>query len=100
CCKSNEHLEDKELDHLLKGNENLNVDEFTNGIFNSQNDPDTMIEPRSDKESLEVEIDADMVIVNANKEEEESVGDEFELKMQIKGKGIEETRSSPPPTPI
>ncbi|GKB36612.1 hypothetical protein Tco_0881554 [Tanacetum coccineum] len=71
-----------------------------NGIFNSQEDPDTRIEPRSDKESPEAEIDADMVIVNANEEEEESVGDEFELKRRIKGKGIEETRSSPPPTPI
>ncbi|GKC30823.1 hypothetical protein Tco_1038117 [Tanacetum coccineum] len=97
--KVNEHLEDEELDHLLEGNENVNVDEFMNDIFNSQEDLDTRIEPRSDKESPKAKIDADMVIVNANEEEEESAGDEFELKRRIKGNGIEETRSLPPPPP-
>nr|GFA57214.1 hypothetical protein [Tanacetum cinerariifolium] len=96
--KVNEHLEDEELDHMLEGNENINVDEFMNDIFNSQEDPDTKIEPRSDKESLKEEIDANMVIFNANEEEEESAGDEFKLKMRIKENGIEETRSLPPPT--
>ncbi|GJT25011.1 hypothetical protein Tco_0894948 [Tanacetum coccineum] len=47
-----------------------------------------------------VENDVDLVIVNANEEEEESAGDEFELRRRVKGKGIEEIRSSSPPTPI
>ncbi|GJS54242.1 hypothetical protein Tco_0627604 [Tanacetum coccineum] len=51
--KVNEHVEDEELDQLLEGNENVDVYEFMNNIFNSQEDPDTRIEPRSDKESPE-----------------------------------------------
>ncbi|GKB00553.1 hypothetical protein Tco_0828546 [Tanacetum coccineum] len=70
-----EHIVDEELDHLLDGTKNVD-------------------------ESPEVENDANMVIVNANKEEEESDRDKFELKRRVKGKGIEETRSSPPPTTI
>ncbi|GKE45359.1 hypothetical protein Tco_1472643 [Tanacetum coccineum] len=95
-----ERLEDKELDHLLEGNENVNVDEFMNDIFNSQDDPDTRIEPRSDKESPKAETDADMVLDNTNKWEEESGGDEFELRRREKGKGIKETMNTPLPTPI
>ncbi|GJR70382.1 hypothetical protein Tco_0016447 [Tanacetum coccineum] len=71
-----EHLEDEELDHFLVGNENVIMDEFMNDIFNSQEDPDTKIEPRIDKESPEAEIDADMGSVNTNEEEKESAGDE------------------------
>ncbi|GJS70586.1 hypothetical protein Tco_0703427 [Tanacetum coccineum] len=43
--------------------------------------------------------DADMVIINA-REEEESAGDEFELRKRNNGKGLEEIRDSPSPTPI
>nr|GEX20832.1 hypothetical protein [Tanacetum cinerariifolium] len=95
-----EALEAEDLDHLLEGNKNVSVDEFMNDTFNSQEDPDTMIEPRSDKESLEMETDADMVHDNTNKEQEELVGDEFKLKRRKKGKGIEETGNTPSPTPI
>ncbi|GJZ73012.1 hypothetical protein Tco_0637158 [Tanacetum coccineum] len=98
--KVNEHLEDAELDHLLEGNQNVDVDEFMNDIFNSQEDPDTRIEPRSEKESPEVEKSDDLVCVNAVEEEEESARDEFELRRRVKGKGIKETKSSPSPTPI
>nr|GEX54063.1 hypothetical protein [Tanacetum cinerariifolium] len=56
-----EALEAEDLDHLLEGNKNVSVDEFMNDTFNSQEDPDTRIEPMSDKESLEMETDADMV---------------------------------------
>ncbi|GKE31723.1 hypothetical protein Tco_1451045 [Tanacetum coccineum] len=65
---------DEELDHFLDGNENVDVDEFMSDIFNNQEDPGTRIDPRT--------------------------GDEFELRRRVKGKGIEETRSSHPPTPI
>ncbi|GKB59958.1 hypothetical protein Tco_0916144 [Tanacetum coccineum] len=98
--KVNEHLEDEELDHLLEGNENANVGEFMNDIFNSQEDPDTRIELKSDKESLEVEIDADLVPVKSNEEEEESAKEMLIRRKHKKGKSIEDTRSSPPPTPI
>ncbi|GJS72143.1 hypothetical protein Tco_0704984 [Tanacetum coccineum] len=98
--KVNERLEDEELDHLLEGNENANVDEFMNDIFNSQEDHGTRIDPKSNKESLEAEINTNLVPVNTNEEEEGSAEDEYELRRRVKGNGIGETRSSPPPTPI
>ncbi|GJX62075.1 hypothetical protein Tco_0294975 [Tanacetum coccineum] len=51
------------------------------------------------EETENVKKDADMVIINA-REEEESAGDEFELRRREKGKGLEEIRDSPSPTPI
>nr|GEU82549.1 Gag-Pol polyprotein [Tanacetum cinerariifolium] len=98
--KVNEHLEDVELDHLLEGNQNVDVDEFINDIFNSKEDPDTRIELKSEKESPEVEKSDDLACVNVVEYEDESVGDEFELRRRVKGKGIKETRSSPSPTTI
>ncbi|GJS57092.1 hypothetical protein Tco_0651876 [Tanacetum coccineum] len=89
---------DKELDQLVEGTKNVDVDVFIDDVLNSQEDLDTKIEPRSDKESLEVEKDVDMVNI-ANDEEEESAGDEFELRRE-KRKGIEETKDTPLPTPI
>ncbi|GKD44760.1 hypothetical protein Tco_1269405, partial [Tanacetum coccineum] len=55
-------------------------------------DPNTRIEPRSDKESIEAEINADMVPVDSKEEDDELVGDKLELKRREKGKRIEETR--------
>ncbi|GJU85890.1 hypothetical protein Tco_1293436 [Tanacetum coccineum] len=95
-----EHMVDEELDQLLEGTENVDVDAFMDDVLNSQKDPGTRIEPRSDKESLKGEKDADMVNVTNDDEEEESVGDEFELKRREKGKGIEETKDTPPPIPV
>ncbi|GKE82084.1 hypothetical protein Tco_1552084, partial [Tanacetum coccineum] len=90
---------DKELDHLLEGTENADVDEFMNDIFNSQENSSNRIEPKREKESLEAENSADMVTIN-DEVEEESAGDEFKLKIREKGKGREETRDTPPSTPI
>ncbi|GKA30862.1 hypothetical protein Tco_0717167 [Tanacetum coccineum] len=78
---------DEELDQLLDGNENVDEHAFIDFIFNNQEDPDTWIEARSDKESPKAEINADMVHVNTNEEEEESAGDEFEFKRREKGNG-------------
>ncbi|GJU19580.1 hypothetical protein Tco_1152922 [Tanacetum coccineum] len=61
----------------------------------NQNDPGTMLEPRSYKESPEVEITAKVQLVNVNEEEEESVEDDFELRRREKGKH-ELTVSDPP----
>ncbi|GJY84554.1 hypothetical protein Tco_0497930 [Tanacetum coccineum] len=97
--KVKEHRVDEELEQLLEGTENVDVDAFMDDVLNSQEDPDTRIETKIDKESPKAEKDADMMIIN-NEEEEESVGDEFELRMREKGKGIEETRDTPLTTPI
>ncbi|GKC31069.1 hypothetical protein Tco_1038363 [Tanacetum coccineum] len=91
-----EHIEDEELDHFLEGTKNVDEDKFMDTIFNSKEDPDTRIEPRSEKESSKVEKSADMVTIN-DEVKEESAGDEFELKRREKGKGIEETRDTPYP---
>ncbi|GKA51106.1 hypothetical protein Tco_0744302 [Tanacetum coccineum] len=67
---------DEELDNFLEGSDNVDENAFMDDIFNSQEDPDSRIEPRSDKESLEVEIDADMVNIYNDDVEEESAVDE------------------------
>nr|GEZ27979.1 hypothetical protein [Tanacetum cinerariifolium] len=56
---------DEELVKLLEGTDNVDEDAFLNDTFNSQEDPDTRIEPGREKR-----------------------------------KGIEETKDTPPPTPI
>nr|GEV61934.1 DWNN domain-containing protein [Tanacetum cinerariifolium] len=52
------------------------------------------------KESLEVEIYDDLVHVKSDEWEEESAEETLIRRKHEKGNGIEETRSSPPPTPI
>ncbi|GKD55814.1 hypothetical protein Tco_1289201, partial [Tanacetum coccineum] len=76
----------------------------------------TRLEPRSDKESPEVEIANDeeveitndeeveitnvVILVNANEEEEEITDEVYELKRMEKGKIVEESRNTTFPTPI
>nr|GEV07328.1 hypothetical protein [Tanacetum cinerariifolium] len=58
------------------------------------------LEPRSDKESLEVEFTDVVIHVNVNEEEEEITNEVYELKRMEKGKIVEESRNTPFPTPI
>ncbi|GKB26552.1 hypothetical protein Tco_0865953 [Tanacetum coccineum] len=68
----------------------------------------TRLEPKSDKESLEVEITNDeeveitnvVILVNVNEKEEEITDEVYELKRREKGKIVEESRSTPFPTTI
>ncbi|GKC47111.1 hypothetical protein Tco_1064833 [Tanacetum coccineum] len=60
---------------------------------------DEEIKNLSDRESPEVEKDDDMMTFSNDDVEEEPAGDEFELRRREKGKGIEETKDTPPPTP-
>ncbi|GKC84610.1 hypothetical protein Tco_1140327 [Tanacetum coccineum] len=70
--------------------------------------PGTRLEPMSDTESPKVEITNDeeveitnvVIPVNVNEEEEEITDEVYELKQREKGKIIEESRSTPFPTPI
>ncbi|GJT21860.1 hypothetical protein Tco_0891797, partial [Tanacetum coccineum] len=70
--------------------------------------PGTRLEPRSDKESPEVESTNDeeveitnvVIPVNVNEEEDEITDEVYELKRKEKGKIVEESRSTPFPTPI
>ncbi|GJS25200.1 hypothetical protein Tco_0453832 [Tanacetum coccineum] len=70
------------------------------GVLHIQTILDTRLEPRSDKESPEVEITVDVQPVNINKEEEESAEDDYKLKRREKGKHVEESRHTPSPTTI
>nr|GEZ60877.1 hypothetical protein [Tanacetum cinerariifolium] len=47
----------------MEGSENVNVDAFIDDVLNNQEDYDTRIEPRSDKENLEAEKDANIELM-------------------------------------
>ncbi|GKB25857.1 hypothetical protein Tco_0865258 [Tanacetum coccineum] len=98
-----EHMVAEEIEKLVKGPENVRRTEVDDSTLRQDDtiiDPDTRLEPRSDKESLEVEITGEVTPVNVNEEEEDPVVDGHELKRRAKGKHVEETRNSPTPTPI
>ncbi|GKC93593.1 ribonuclease H-like domain-containing protein, partial [Tanacetum coccineum] len=101
--KVKEHLIAEEIEKLVEGTENVeeNVEFASSPLRNDENqtNPDTRLEPRSDKERPEVEKIADISQpVNVIEEEEESAKDDYELKRREKGKEIEESRNIPSPT--
>ncbi|GKC72137.1 hypothetical protein Tco_1118020 [Tanacetum coccineum] len=90
----------EEIEKLVKGTENVEeheVDSSTLRQDDNQNDPGTRLEPRSNKESPEVEITVEVQPVNVNEEEEESADDDYELRRRFKGKE-ELTVNNPPPS--
>ncbi|GJR49645.1 hypothetical protein Tco_1400166 [Tanacetum coccineum] len=102
-----EHLASEEIEKMVEGPENV-VDDSSIPRNDESNIPGTRIEPRSNKESPEVEITKDkeveitnvVIPVNVNDEDEEITDEVYELKRREKGKIVEETRNSPIPTPI
>ncbi|GKD51119.1 hypothetical protein Tco_1280095 [Tanacetum coccineum] len=102
-----EHLASEEIEKMVDGQENV-VDNSSIPRNDESNIPGTRIEPRSNKESLEVEITKDkeveitnvVIPVNVNDEDEEITDEVYELKRREKGKIVEETRNSPIPTLI
>ncbi|GJX46509.1 hypothetical protein Tco_0758887 [Tanacetum coccineum] len=100
--KVKEHLIATEIEKLIKGSENVEetVEVTSSPLRNddNQNDPRTRLEPRSDKESLEVENISDISQpVNVIEEEEELAEDDYELRRREKGKHLEEIRNTPSP---
>ncbi|GJY06759.1 hypothetical protein Tco_0373813 [Tanacetum coccineum] len=102
-----EHLASVEIEKMVEGSENVIDDSLL--LKNDESKiPGTRLEPRSDKESPEVEITNDeeveitnvVIPVNVNEEEEEITDEVYELKRREKGKIVEESRSTPFPTPI
>ncbi|GKD77448.1 hypothetical protein Tco_1340069 [Tanacetum coccineum] len=79
--KVEEHLIAEEIEKLVEGAEIRR-----------------MLEPRSDKESPEVEITVVAQPVNVIEEEEESAEDDYVLRQREKGKNVEESRNTPSPT--
>ncbi|GJV44348.1 hypothetical protein Tco_1428884 [Tanacetum coccineum] len=111
-----EHLASEEIEKMVEEQENI-VDDSSIPRNDESKIPDTRIEPRSDKESPEVEIakekeveitqetpamDITKVIipVNVTDEDEEITNEVYELKRKEKGKNVEETKNSPIPTLI
>ncbi|GKA10305.1 hypothetical protein Tco_0689738, partial [Tanacetum coccineum] len=111
----NEHLASEEIEKMVDGQENI-VDDSSIPRNDESNIPGTRIEPRSDKESPEVEIAKEkeveiskeneveqtnvVIPVYVNDEDEEITDEVYELKRREKGKIVKETRNSPIPTPI
>ncbi|GJT53080.1 retrovirus-related pol polyprotein from transposon TNT 1-94 [Tanacetum coccineum] len=110
-----EHLASVEIEKMVEGSKNV-IDDSLLPRNNEPKIPDTRLEPKSDKESPEVEITNDkeveitndeeveitnvVIHVNVNEEEEEIIDEVYELKRREKGKIVEESRSTPFPTPI
>ncbi|GJW06674.1 retrovirus-related pol polyprotein from transposon TNT 1-94 [Tanacetum coccineum] len=110
-----EHLASVEIEKMVEGSENV-IDDSLLHRNDEPKIPGTRLEPRSDKESPEVEITKDkeveitndkeveitnvVIPVNVNEEEEEITDEVYELKRREKGKIVEESRSTPFPTPI
>ncbi|GJT30557.1 putative reverse transcriptase domain-containing protein [Tanacetum coccineum] len=111
----NEHLASVEIEKMVEGSENV-IDDSLLHRNDEPKIPGTRLEPRSDKESPEVEITNDkeveitndeeveitnvVIPVNVNEEEEEITDEVYELKRREKGKIVEESRNTPFPTPI
>ncbi|GJW51383.1 hypothetical protein Tco_0092734 [Tanacetum coccineum] len=103
----NKHLASEEIEKLVEGSENV-INDSSPPRNDEPQIPDTRLEPRSDKESLEVERTNDeevevtnvVIPVNVNEEEDEITDEVYELKRREKGKIVEESRSTPLPTPI
>ncbi|GKE59342.1 hypothetical protein Tco_1498527, partial [Tanacetum coccineum] len=103
----NKHLASKEIEKIMEGSENV-IDDSLPPRNDEPQIPSTRLEPRSDKESPEVEITNDeeveitnvVIPVNVNEEEEEITDEVYELKRREKGKIVEESRSILFPTPI
>ncbi|GJT90430.1 retrovirus-related pol polyprotein from transposon TNT 1-94 [Tanacetum coccineum] len=127
----NEHLASVEIEKMVEGPENV-IDDSSIPRNDEPNIPGTRLEPRSDKESPEVEITNDkeveltddneventndneaeitngeeveitnvVIPVNVNEEEDDITDEVYELKRKEKGKIVEESRSTPFPTPI
>ncbi|GJW87392.1 hypothetical protein Tco_0162732 [Tanacetum coccineum] len=117
-----QHLAAEEIEKLVEDPEN--VDDSSPPRHDDTSILGTRLEPRSDKESLEVEIvqekeeeitkdtkvepdkDTPMVDItnivppiNVDDEEDEITDEVFELRIRVKGKNVEETRISPIPSP-
>ncbi|GKC39013.1 hypothetical protein Tco_1051397 [Tanacetum coccineum] len=87
--KVEENLIAVEIKKLVEGAKNVeNVEVDSSSLRQNDNPivPGTRLEPRSYKESPEVEITTATQPVNVNKEEEESVEGDYELRKREKGK--------------
>ncbi|GJZ19485.1 retrovirus-related pol polyprotein from transposon TNT 1-94 [Tanacetum coccineum] len=83
--KVEDHLIAEEIEKLVEGTQNVDNAKVDSSTLR-QNDPDTRLEPRSDKESPKVEITAEVQPVNTIEDKEESVEDDYKLKRRENGR--------------
>ncbi|GJS85528.1 hypothetical protein Tco_0752069 [Tanacetum coccineum] len=96
-----------QTEKMVEGSENV-IDDSLPPRNDEPHILGTRLEPRSDKESPEVEITNDeeveitnvVIPVNVNEEEDEITDEVYELKRREKGKIVEESRNTQFPTPI
>nr|GEV03792.1 hypothetical protein [Tanacetum cinerariifolium] len=96
------NLASEEIEKMMEGKEHV-VDDSLIYRNDEHNILGTWLEPKSDKESIEVGITDVIVPVNVydEEEEEDEITDEvYELKQREKWKNVEESRITPFPTPI
>ncbi|GJW54626.1 hypothetical protein Tco_0098711 [Tanacetum coccineum] len=84
----NKHLASEEIEKMMEGSENARAQEY-------KESPE--VEITNDEE---VEITNVVIPMNVNEEDEEITNEVYELKRREKGKIVEESRSTPFPTPI
>ncbi|GJS10791.1 retrovirus-related pol polyprotein from transposon TNT 1-94 [Tanacetum coccineum] len=103
----NKHFASENIEKMMEGLENV-IDDSLPPRNDEPNILGTRLEPRSDKESPKVETTNDeeveitnvVIPVNVNEEEDEITNEVYELKRREKGKIVEESQSTPFPTPI
>ncbi|GJW90098.1 hypothetical protein Tco_0167651 [Tanacetum coccineum] len=87
------------IEKLVEGienvEENIEVDSSTLRQNDSQNDPNTRLEPKSNNESSKVEIIAAEQLVNVIEEEEVSAEDDYELRRKEKREACRGARFMP-----
>ncbi|GJS07383.1 hypothetical protein Tco_0364179 [Tanacetum coccineum] len=101
--KVKEHLIAEEIEKFVKraeNVENVEFDSYTLRQDDTQNVLGTRLEPRSNKESPEVEITAAEQLVNVIEEEEKAAEDDYELRIKGKREACrgELTVIDPPPS--
>ncbi|GKF29634.1 hypothetical protein Tco_0095976, partial [Tanacetum coccineum] len=93
----------EEIEKLVEDPDN--VDDSSPPRHDDTSIPGTRLEPKSDKESLEVEIvqekeEETTKDMEVEPDEEDEITDEvFKLRRRVKGKNVKETRISPIPSP-
>ncbi|GJX43619.1 hypothetical protein Tco_0260295 [Tanacetum coccineum] len=92
-----QHLPSERIEKMVDEPETV-IDDSPIPRNDDQNILGTRLEPRSDKESPEVEITSVVIHVNVNEEQEEITDEVYELKQREKGKIVEQSRNTPFPT--
>nr|GEY76551.1 hypothetical protein [Tanacetum cinerariifolium] len=93
------HLASMEIEKMVEGQENV-INDSSIPRNDEHNILGTMLCPRSDKVSLEVEFIDVVIPVNVNDDKEEITDEVYELKQRDKEKIVKESRNTPFPTPI